>query len=210
MNKKTEEIRRAWRKQNEVAKGGRFVDDVDDIGHDPRYAAPVSRFSMAKPAVKTEMVPVAVTIDGEKKTAARVKDGLDRMFQRGSITENAYNAARLFQNEYGRAGYGRCASVNLEGTNGGFMGIEEIYDRSTRSRDYVFYVISLLGGCESVMAKVVCYYLGENSNLEKIACIGGDSKHYWRGILISALYMMEQDYVRMMRGKRRKGRSDDR
>lgn len=183
-----------------------FQGDADDFGHDPRYAAPVSRFGQAKPARKRDTVQRRVRLDGEEIAVNEIRDGLYRMHQRREIDDDAYNAARTFQLEFMRCQYGRPSTPNLNGTSGGCVSIEDIYTRSLSSRDYVHNTLRLLGGPDTSLAKAVVFFVGFDHDFIAIANQFGKSRNFWSPVLISALEVMGGDYARMMRGKPRKPR----
>ena len=184
----------------------RFQNDESDYVRDPRYAVPVSRFGEAKPPVKRDTLPVRIgTSDGKSPVMAkRVKDQLDALFERGAITQNAYNAGKLFQMEFERCGYERCRTTNYGGSSGGAMSIEDIYARSSSARDYVHNVFRLLGGPTSKLSLTVYHYVGVGDDVKSLAGMFGKSRDYWTGILHTALEMMGDEYQQMMRGRQRR------
>ncbi len=187
------------------SKAGQHIAQPDDLVHDPRYGMKVSRQGKDLGAVKRALKDEQVDVDEKKQSVKVVKDGLDRMLENGTIDEAQEKAARMFQKEFGLCGYGHCASINLEGVSdcsGG--GVEDVYARSSRSRDYVYHVFRLLGGPESNMSRAVFWYIGMNKNFSQVTKIEGDSNNAWRTTLICALQLMGDDYKNMCRGKRRK------
>lgn len=143
---------------------------------------------------------------GKLEQGQVVKDGLWRMRESGNISETAYKAARQFEYEFIRCGYGGIKTTNLTGAGGGGMAIEDVMARYKRSRDYVYHVLDMLCGDGSPMAAAVCYYVGQGKTFKEIVKLKGESTDYWRSAFHCAVRIMEDDYKRMNAGKRRRTR----
>lgn len=180
-----------------------FYEGPDDLVFDGRAGMKVSRFGQDKGARKRDTVTDHAGMEDGVQLVTRVRNGLDRMRQNGSISDDAYTAAVLFQNEFEKCGYAKYVTLNLNRTGGG-GGADDVMTRSQSARDYVGHVMRLLGGGNNPMTTVVFWSVGLGYGFERIAKAEGDSKHYWRGVFMAAIRIMEEDYRRMCRGKRRK------
>lgn len=184
--------------------GGRFEDAPDDLYHSATAQMPLSRYGQDRGAVKRPLKQVAVDTADGVSTARRVKDGIDRLREKGTIGRFDYDAARLFQDRYAQAGYDRIACIKLGGAGGGGMGIEEAYSRSVKARDGIAATFDLLGGAGSSMSKAVHFYVGMGHSLRDIKGILGDSTDYWRGVLICALRIMGDDHIKNLKKSKRR------
>jgi len=186
---------------------GLFNPDPDDLVRDARSGVDVSRQGKDRGARKQEFYEEEVFVDGRRENAQVIKDGIYRMKEKGNISEQAFRAARKFQEEFDRCGYGHYSSINLNATGHGNMGIEDVLARAQGSRDYVHHVLKLLGGPNNPMSSVAFWYMGMGKGFDQIVEAEGDSKHYWRGVFFAAIRLMEDDYVRRCTVKRRNIRS---
>lgn len=179
-----------------------FLPSADDYVRDPRRNVPVSRFGVERPAVHRETVADAVyDDDGERVSVRRTKDNIDRMRERGELSDNAYAAVRKFQMQYERMGYERCSTVNYDQNRGGHMGVEDVYARATQARDYVYHTFAVLGGAGSAMSVAVAWAIGRGKSLRKLKEEGGRTVDYWSGVLNAALELMEKEYVLSQKSK---------
>lgn len=179
----------------------RFQADAADYVRDPRYAVPVARHGNATPPLVRETVKASF---GANDHGKRLKDHLDRWKDAGDISEEAYNAGRLFAMEFERCGFDRCRTTNLDGSRGGNITIEDILTRNAHARGYVHSVIRLLGGPTSSMTQALVHFLGTGMDIKTItAQMSKGSRPYWTGVVQSALEVMGADYASMMRGQQR-------
>lgn len=178
-----------------------FNDDPDDLVHDPRAGQKLSRFGQDKGARRRATVTEHAGVGDEVQLVSRVMTGLDRMRRGGTISEDEYSAAVVYQNEFDRAGYQNYVRVNLHRTGGGVS--DDIIVRAQAARDYIGHVTWLLGGGGNPMTTVVFWSLGMGYGFDAIAAENGDNKHFWRGVFISAIRIMGDDYKKMLAGRRR-------
>lgn len=183
---------------------GRFENGPDDLYHSASAQMPLSRYGQDRGAVKRPLKQVAVETDDGVSTARRVKDGIDRLREKGTIGRFDYDAARLFQDRYAQAGYDRISCIKLGGASGGSMGIEEAYSRSAKARDGIADTFDLLGGTGSAMSKAVHFYVGMGHSLRDMKGVLGDSEHFWRGVLVCALRVMGDDHIKKLRKSKRR------
>lgn len=181
--------------------------EVDDVTRDPRYGVPVSRQGRDLGAVKRATYRDDEKLGDTWVEVNRLKDGLYLLREQGSITQDAYDSGRLFQVEFIRGHYEPFCTTNLSGgARGGGVGIEGLYLRSLKARDYVHHVLKMMGGDGSIMAVAVCHYIGMSQSLKEIKALKGYDVSFWRGAVHGALQIMEADYREMMRGRRRRQR----
>ena len=148
---------------------GLFHDDPDDVIHSATYGMAVSRQGNDKGARVRDTKDVTVIDDGQKVRATAVKDPVDRIYESGNISEQAYAALRLFQKEFDRCGYAHYAKMNMNGGGGGRTGgIEEVFAKAQTSRDYVHNIFRLLGGVDSQMARVMFWSVGLGCSFDRI------------------------------------------
>lgn len=175
----------------------------DDLVKDPRYAVPVSRFGQDRGAIDRPVKQAEIGTGRDKVVANVVKDGLDRMKDEGGLSQMGYDALRMFQKEFDRCGYAHYVTVNMSGGGRGDVSVEDIFARAQASRDYVHHVFKLLGGQDTLMAKMAFWYLGIGQSFRDIAEKNGKTNHFWSGVFHSMVNLMEEDYRLMCKGKRR-------
>lgn len=143
-----------------------------------------------------------------------IKTGWYRLWKRGQISEPAFCAADAFSREFSRCGYARMKTTNMSGAGGGGKDIVDIYHDGKAARDYVHNVITLLGGPRCYSAIAVVQFCGYETKIEDMptaasGVMPGDSRmnrHNWQGILLAGLQQMGDDWERMTRGQRGRGR----
>lgn len=197
---------------------GEFEIGADDIGFDPRYAVPVSRFGVDSPARRRDTQCERVAgADGEKMTVQRVRSGVARMHAEGLISTRHLSAALHFQTHFDVLGYDVIGTVDWMGAGGGNNSVEDHLHRTSRSYKIVRGYLDAVGGSNSVAGQVVFWLIGmgfSNSEFCREKKIEQESlkakgNHFWQGVLISALETMAAHYEGLNKAHRTKIRAGD-
>jgi hypothetical protein len=197
---------------------GEFELGADDIGIDPRYAVPVSRFGTDKSARRRDVERVDMEDrDGREITVQRVRSGITRMHADGLIASRHVAAAMHFQTHFDILGYDVIGTVDWTGAGGGSHSVEDQLHRTSRSYKIVKGYLDAVGGSHSVAGQVVFWLIGmgwsnnEFAKEKKIEQKGlkNRTRDFWQGALISALETMASHYEGITKSQRAVIRTSD-
>lgn len=180
-----------------------FNPPVEDAVFDTRLKMKISRQGRDRGEKARDLQQVATDVEGRAHVANRLVDALDRMLKNGSISRDAFDAAREFQRAYDRCGHDRMATTNFTGSGGGDVSKEDIMARTADAQAYCQRVRLMLGGAKSPMWQAIEAVLGQRSSLSDFVTDAGRNVHYWSGMTQGALHLMAEAYQARMRKVKR-------
>lgn len=168
----------------------KFHKSPEIVVKDPRSGVDVAAYGDDRGTVKRETIAEREKVPGYGiAVMRRAKDWLDKQYEKGHMSDIAYQGARDFQCKYSAAGHDRIATTNLTGSGGG-MDKEDIMTRAADARDWVEMVKANLGGSDNPMWLALVWIVGEGRSARSLGDEHGKDHRYWMGVLDSALHIV--------------------